>query len=223
MPDRAPHPALFIDFDNTITLGDVLDRVIEAHSPGSEWREWEGRWQEGSITTRECLRRQMAGVRASIETLRRFVADTPLDPGFNLLVEWARQGGIELQILTDNFSPLVEAILQRHQLAHLTVHANELREEGGELVATFPHASSACGRCAHCKRTLVAASRGRPRIFVGDGLSDTCGALAAEIVFAKDSLAATLAARGVAFRSYSELGEVVATLDREFTPQDRRR
>lgn len=217
--DRVAGPALFVDFDNTITKGDVLDRVIEAHSPGDEWRALEARWQAGAISTHECLRAQMAGVCASIDTLRDFVAGMPLDPGFARLVEWARREGVPLQILTDNFAPLVDAILERNGLSALTVHANALAEENGTLVASFPHASEECRRCAHCKRTRVGRSAHRPRIFVGDGLSDTCGAMAADIVFAKDSLAANLAANGVAFREFDELDAVVAALEREFTPR----
>ncbi len=46
------------------------------------------------------------------------------------------------------------------------------------------------------------------RIFVGDGLSDVCPALAADVVFAKDSLAAELARRGTPYRPFQSLTDV---------------
>ena len=61
-------PILYFDFDNTITLGDVLDTVIERYSLTTAWREWETAWQEGRMTTRECLQRQ-------IEALEPVVAE----------------------------------------------------------------------------------------------------------------------------------------------------
>ena len=52
MRERAEAPAVFFDFDNTITLGDVLDTVIERFSPQATWKEWEAEWQAGRMSTR---------------------------------------------------------------------------------------------------------------------------------------------------------------------------
>ena len=54
------------------------------------------------------------------------------------------------------------------------------------------------------------------RIFVGDGLSDVCGALAADRVYAKDSLARELERRGVAFERYACLDDVLGSLRAQF-------
>jgi 2-hydroxy-3-keto-5-methylthiopentenyl-1-phosphate phosphatase len=52
-------------------------------------------------------------------------------------------------------------------------------------------------------------------VHVGNGrVSDLCGALAADVVFAKDTLAEELAAQGVAFEPFATLRDVVAGLDR---------
>jgi 2-hydroxy-3-keto-5-methylthiopentenyl-1-phosphate phosphatase len=47
MPSHYRRPALFFDFDNTLTAGDVLDKVIEAFSPDDAWRLWESEWDGG--------------------------------------------------------------------------------------------------------------------------------------------------------------------------------
>jgi 2-hydroxy-3-keto-5-methylthiopentenyl-1-phosphate phosphatase len=93
------------------------------------------------------------------------------------------------------------------------VFANELRFEDGKLEPRFPWRDASCARCAHCKGVRVRAAIAGHRVFVGDGLSDVCGALAADVVFAKDSLAADLERRGVAFRRYASLAEVLAYLE----------
>ena len=47
---------------------------------------------------------------------------------------------------------------------------------------------------------------------MGDGYSDRCAALAAERVFARDSLASYLDGRGVPYERFDDLGDVVAAL-----------
>lgn len=204
---------LFFDFDNTITQGDVLDRVIERYSRDETWREWEAEWQSGRMSTVECLGRQVRALRASPEELERFVSDVPIDPHFPRIHAWASRRGVRLSILSDNFMPLIGAILRRNGLESIPVFANDFRLEDRTIEPAFPWRDPSCARCAHCKGLRVRAASGRQRVFVGDGLSDVCGALAADVVFAKDSLAADLERRGVAFRRYASLGEVLAYLE----------
>lgn len=206
-------PLLYFDFDNTITVGDVLDRVIARYSASESWREWEAQWQAGTMTTRECLRRQVGDLRATREELLRFMAEVTIDPAFAAIVAWAARHGVELAILSDNFTPLIAEILRRHRLESVPVFANALTFEGDRPEAHFPFHDPACPRCAHCKAQHLRARAGSVRLFVGDGLSDVCGALAADIVFAKDSLAAELKKRGVAFHGYESLGDVLRFLE----------
>ena len=56
----------FIDFDGTITLEDVVDRVLDRFASG-EWKKVEREWVEGKIGSRECLSRQMSLVSAKQE------------------------------------------------------------------------------------------------------------------------------------------------------------
>ncbi|MBW2382961.1 MAG: hypothetical protein JRG92_04960, partial [Deltaproteobacteria bacterium] len=52
-------------------------------------------------------------------------------------------------------------------------------------------------------------------VHVGNGrVSDLCGALAADLVFAKDSLAPALSERGVHHHPFETLADVVAELER---------
>ncbi len=52
-------------------------------------------------------------------------------------------------------------------------------------------------------------------VHIGNGrVSDLCGALAADVVFAKDTLAEELAGRGIRFEDFSTLHDVIAGLER---------
>jgi 2-hydroxy-3-keto-5-methylthiopentenyl-1-phosphate phosphatase len=72
-----------------------------------------------------------------------------------------------------------------------------------------------------CKRLCIEAfRRDHPdvtAVHIGNGrVSDTCGALAADVVFAKDSLADELASREVPFEPFTTLRDVIPALQRLF-------
>jgi 2-hydroxy-3-keto-5-methylthiopentenyl-1-phosphate phosphatase len=68
-----------------------------------------------------------------------------------------------------------------------------------------------------CKRARIEHFRSRhpgvPVVHIGNGrVSDLCGADAADLVFAKDSLAEELAARGMDYEPFETLHDVVDRL-----------
>ena len=209
-------PILFLDFDNTITKGDVLDRVIERYSASEQWREWEAAWTQGRISTHECLERQMGDLRVARDDLMAFMDTIELDPGFAKMVAWARANDVELRIVSDNFVPLIEEILRHRGIAGVPVFANALGFRGDRVEASFPFRDPACPRCAHCKAVHLRPITDRSRVYVGDGLSDLCPALIADRVFAKDCLARELAKRGKAFEPFADLGAVLQAVRKRF-------
>ncbi len=98
---------IFIDFDNTITIGDVLDGVIEKFAVGDRWRELEIEWEAGKIGARDCLDGQLRSLRAEWPELTRHLDAVQLDPGFSALLTLARREQIDLTILSDNFDLLL--------------------------------------------------------------------------------------------------------------------
>jgi len=68
-----------------------------------------------------------------------------------------------------------------------------------------------CDVCGErCKRSAVAGLRSFA--YAGDGYSDRCVALAAELRFARDGLAAWLDEQGVAYEPFDDLHDVQAVL-----------
>lgn len=203
---------LFLDFDNTITIGDVLDAVIERFSITERWRSWESAWQRGELSTAECLSHQIGDLKVEADELTRFVSDIPIDACFPEIVDLCRDKGTPLFIVSDNFSMIVRAILERNSLGAVKVLANELLFDGDKPSARFPHANPRCRRCAHCKGAHFTGFTSHRTIFVGDGLSDICPAEAADVVFAKDALADHLANAAIPFMQFASLRDVLRYL-----------
>jgi 2,3-diketo-5-methylthio-1-phosphopentane phosphatase len=208
----AQPPTLLLDFDNTITCGDVLDLVIERYSATDQWRRWEVDWQDERISTRECLARQTDDLRVTLGELIRFTDEVRIDDAFESLICWAAAHDIETSIASDNFDVVIEAMLRRRGLPSVPVYANRLTFRGDRPHASFPFQDPSCDRCANCKAQHLRGAAGRTRIFVGDGLSDICPAKVADVVFAKDSLAVYLESIGRPYRLFRSLADVLEVL-----------
>jgi len=200
---------LFLDFDNTITQGDLLDAVLERYSRDASWLAWEERWKKGEISTLECLRRQIATLKPSRTEILEFASAAAIDPYFVPIVRKAAASKLELVVLSDSFTALIDAVFARHGVRNVPVLANELTFFDDRVEAAFPHRDPSCRRCAHCKGQHFRNQRGRETIFVGDGLSDICAADAADTVFAKDALAEHLSRHGKKYRPFDTLGTVL--------------
>jgi len=205
---------VFIDFDNTITQGDVLDGIIETFSTSREWRILEEAWTAGRITTRACLEGQVRGLRVTWPELSRHLDQVRLDPGFARLRDLLRREEVELTILSDNFDLILEHILRQNGLADVARRANHLELATGGLVPSFPYGNPDCPGCAHCKKIhfMPPHRDARRVVFIGDGRSDICAATHADIVFAKTSLLSHLRRSAIPCLAYGNLSEVADAL-----------
>jgi 2,3-diketo-5-methylthio-1-phosphopentane phosphatase len=211
MPHRL---ALYFDFDNTLTEGDVLDELIERYSPNDTWRHWERAWAEGELSARDCLRLQIENMRVSREQLYAHVARVRIDPAFNDIMAWARQRRVPVSIVSDSFLPLIRQVLQTHGMDDVPIYANDLAfGDGDRLMPSFPFYDPAFPRSANAKARHLRASHGRRIVFAGDGHSDLDAALAADVVFAKSTLARELTALGIAFHPFHSLEPVLGFLE----------
>ena len=81
-PPRNALPVVFSDFDGTISLVDVTDAILERFAEPA-WRQVEEEWVRGAIGSEECLRRQMALVKATAKQFNALIDAVPLDPDFS--------------------------------------------------------------------------------------------------------------------------------------------
>jgi 2,3-diketo-5-methylthio-1-phosphopentane phosphatase len=204
-------PMVFLDFDNTITSLDVLDAVIGKFSVDQKWMIYEEAWKEGKIGSRQCLEAQLRSVRITCTELEKYVRQIPLDPFALRLFQTLRRQNIPFIIVSDSFTVIIRTILNYHGIHQTKVFANELKFEEDRLIPSFPYHSKDCRRrCAHCKKSHVLGHKDKTTIYVGDGLSDVCPALEADIVFAKDSLASHLEAERKFHTTFCDLGDICA-------------
>ena len=210
-------PVVFFDFDNTISTVDVLDSIIERFAIDDRWQELERDWQAGRITTRECLDGQLRSLRLTWPELRDHLREVKLDPAFRPILEFLRAEEIEHLIVSDNFTVILAEILDQHGISGVPVFANHLLLDDGGAIPSFPHSNPEHPGCAHCKRLHLQARPDKFTIYVGDGRSDLCPALIADLVFAKDTLLRDLTGRGHPCEPITHLGSVLDFLQSNYS------
>src|SRR5438105_12900200 len=87
------HAIVFLDFDGTISRADVVDAMLERYAR-PEWLRVEEEWRAGRIGSRECLRRQMALVRAAPSDIDALIDAIGIDEGLAALLEVCATAGI---------------------------------------------------------------------------------------------------------------------------------
>lgn len=213
--------AVFCDFDGTFSVQDVGSTLARRHLAERRAQLWD-EFEQGRQTAWEYAERLFDGFALPQEELRRFLETIELDAGAHALVAWCAKRDIAFRILSDGFDYNLERLQEIHGV-RFDYTANGLRYVDGrwEIRPGRPAPGCICGT-GTCKKAVIDAWRvSNPRavcVHIGDGrVSDTCGALAADLVFAKDSLADELEARGAVFERFEDLNDVIASLDRRFS------
>ena len=189
---------------------------MEAFGPAGLWDSIEPRMRTGELTVEQAMEEEFSSVHATIDEVREVVlAAAPLRAGFPALVAWARDEGHELVIMSAGFRSIIDIVFEVAGIEGLDVVSNDARFASGgcEIVWALP--GGPCERCGRsCKRYALASRRqGRPAVYVGDGISDRCPSLDADIVFARDGLAEFLTAEGRSFRPYDDFFDIRRGLD----------
>lgn len=205
--------ALFFDFDNTLTTGDVLDGIIETFSPNEAWRAWEDAWAAGRLSARDCLRLQVENLRVTRTVLFEYLLQVQIDPVFPEIVRCARRRGLDVTIVSDSFLPLIQFMLHNNRIDGVPIRANHLEFAADRLLPSFPYYEPAFPRSANAKARHLAPYRDCTVIYTGDGRSDLDAALVADVVFAKSALARELGARAIPYLPFETLEPVLVHLE----------
>jgi 2-hydroxy-3-keto-5-methylthiopentenyl-1-phosphate phosphatase len=161
-----------------------------------------------TMTLHEVIEMEFATVRTPLDQVTAWlVENVRARPGFHELVERFRP-----LVVSSGFHELIEPVLARERI-QVELRANRLdpRPDGWRVEWRDETVCPVCGE--PCKRALVASNG--PFVYVGDGYSDRCVALAAERVFARDGLAEYLDEQGVAYERFDDLRDVAAGLGRD--------
>jgi 2,3-diketo-5-methylthio-1-phosphopentane phosphatase len=215
---RPARLAVFCDFDGTFSMQDVGATLAARHGGPRRPIVW-SRYERGEIRAWDYNLAILDGLALPERDLETFLRDeVSLDPGARELLRWCEERGVVFRILSDGFDWNLNRLQAIHGVS-FAYTANHLRYESGRwrIRAGSPDPACGCGT-GTCKGGFIRGFRsthpGAVLVHIGNGrVSDTCGALAADVAFAKDSLAEELARRGVGFRPFETLHEVISGLE----------
>ena len=220
--EQKPKAILFLDFDGTISRRDAVDAILETYAD-PKWLTFEAEWRAGRMGSRDCLRAQMALVRATRKQIDALLDEIGVDEDLVALLEMCATQNIPAHIVSDGFDYCIRRILSgaSKRVAALLrggrVCAGHLESRGHLWRTEFPFFHQTCGHgCATCKPAVMRLlnKTDAPAIFVGDGLSDRYAAESADLVFAKHGLASYCTENSIEHTPYQNLGDVAAHLDR---------
>lgn len=201
--------AVLTDFDGTITRTDVAEAILEEFA-SAEWWEIEELHRARKIGTRETMVRQFALLRGRQQDLLDFVDRTVvIDETFQDFVAFCAERGIQLEIVSEGLDFYVRHLLRKWSI-DVPVRTNRTIFDGGRIRIEYPWADATCNLCGTCKllRLFQLRTQGFRTAYVGDGHSDLCPAVEADIVFAKGELASLCAEEEIDFIPFDRFSDV---------------
>jgi 2,3-diketo-5-methylthio-1-phosphopentane phosphatase len=205
-----PGLVVLVDFDGTIARLDLSDEVMRRYADLDAWAPLEGAYLSGEIGSRTLLSRQAAILHGETERIATMTEGEDLDPAFRPFVDELRARGALVEVVSDGFGFFVRPSLERLGLGDLPVYTARTSFPPGRVEIDFPDGHPACRVCGTCKRQriLLHQAAGDYTVFVGDGFSDLYAANHADLVFAKDHLAAICADRGWPYRDWTTFDDI---------------
>ncbi len=201
--------AVLSDFDGTITTVDIAEVLLERFAPG-RWQRIEALHRARTIGTRETLARQFALVHEGRDALVRAVrSDARMDPTFPAFLRFCRGEGIPFEIVSEGLDVYIEPLLADWGL-DVPLRTNRTAFDDGRMRIEYPFADPGCTLCGTCKLRRVFDLRvaGHRVVYVGDGDSDLCPAVEADVVFAKERLAELCESESIPCHRFGTFAEV---------------
>ena len=208
--------AVFCDFDGTFSVQDVGSTLAQARLPERRAQLWD-RFAQGEFTAWTYVLALFKNFELPEKELYEFLETIDLDPGARDLLAWCKAETVPFRILSDGFDWNLERMQAINEVS-FEYNANHLEYEGDiwRLAAGAPNDACGCGT-GSCKSTLIGAYRekhpGTFCVHIGNGkVSDLCGAIEADLAFAKDTLAPAMDELGEAYVAFDTLHDVLAVL-----------
>ena len=197
---------IFLDFDGTITSEETLEGSMRLCIDPLLYREKEQEMLEGKRSLADTLHLAFSLIPCDrLEEIMAYVRGVPLRPGFEQLLDLAEEEGIPVVVISGGLKPCIDEKLAPYRDRLLDVHSVEVLCLDGRLRLVSPCEA----RGDLMEKTLIMAQYNyKEAICVGDGHTDVRMALASDLVFARDALAAILRKRRVAYQAWEDFYEV---------------
>ncbi|MBD3266416.1 HAD-IB family phosphatase [bacterium] len=180
--------AYFVDFDFTISNGDIWDAIVKYFAPNG-WKQVVNEYLEGKINSRQYNERVAAMIQPREPEVRELVLSMGIDPTFHDFTTWLDTHQYPITIVSDGYDYYIDLLLSQAGLEHLPVFCNRMvwHEDGIEV--EFPLHKEDCEiGMAHCKCQHFAKFPGMRHVYIGDGVSDICAATKSHHIYAKRNL-----------------------------------
>jgi 2-hydroxy-3-keto-5-methylthiopentenyl-1-phosphate phosphatase len=196
---------LVLDWDGTVTERDTLDLVLSEFGDAEIYERAEAELDAGRMALNDVISTEFATVTAPLDEVVAYVVEhARVRPGFAELARVRHP-----LVVSSGFHELIEPVLEREGVSvELLANRVEARPDGWRVLLRDDATCIACGE--GCKRAALPPGE---VVYVGDGYSDHCAALAASRVFARAGLAQYLDDQGVHYTPFEDLNDVAAAID----------
>jgi len=201
---------LVIDWDGTVTVADTMDLIVREFGDAELVDRFSDAFIDDSkplpVTLQYVVESEMATIKAPLaEVVEWLIEKVELRPGF---VELA--GRERPLLLSSNIRQLIQPVLEHYGI-EADLLANELVSDGeaGWRVHFGGELCPVCGE--RCKRPKLPPGE---IVYVGNGYSDRCPALASARVFARCGLARYLDVVGSPYEPFGDFHQIASALER---------
>ncbi len=206
---------ILCDFDGTVSPKDMGYLLMNRFSAG-DWEAIDRDYCEGRIGSKEAYLHIAKMLKGSPEEAISWIQrHSEIDPHFESFYRYCREKEIDVKIVSDGLDFYIRTVLEVNGLSEIPFIANStsfLDEDRIDI--SFPYENDECGLCGTCKKKCVQDHRrAYERIyFVGNGLSDRCGARESDFVFAKDTLYAYCIDQDIPCHHFLDFNDILKDL-----------
>ena len=202
-----------VDFDGTVTEMDLLDTIARDFGDPEVYAEVDRGLDEGNLPLRDVITREFEPVTTPLDEVVQWELDNVrVRGGFREFVDFAREQGWRVVIVSSGFHELIEPILEREGV-EVELHANRVdpSTDGWRVHWRYDASCDSCGES--CKRSIVQELAGDDElVYIGDCYSDRCAAEASDFVFATRGLAEYLDDQRISYERFDDFHDVVRGL-----------
>jgi HAD superfamily phosphoserine phosphatase-like hydrolase len=209
-----PPLALLIDYDGTISLTDVSDKILYSFI-GDQYAQDDAQYSSGLVGSRTLFSSQVKLLPSDPGPIIAIAEAQPHDPTFAPFVRRALELEVPVEVVSDGFGFFIEPALRRLGVPEIPIITARTLFGGGRVSMEFPNGHPGCFVCGTCKRQRVLAHQaaGRTVAFVGDGESDRYAAAYSDLIFARDDLVSLCRREGWPFAPWLDFAGMQAWLE----------
>jgi 2-hydroxy-3-keto-5-methylthiopentenyl-1-phosphate phosphatase len=197
---------VFCDFDGTITVEETFSGMLEVFA-SRNYHRTARQVGNGSITLKEGVRRLVESIPSDrYPQVIDYIRDKQIREGFAELLDLLYLQGIPFVVISGGLLDSVTTRLREHAGRIHAIHAPTVTTDGPtlKLLSRWEGETETLA-----KTDVMAAYRYEQAAAIGDGITDRNMAMAADIVFARDSLAEYMRSTGKTHIGWKDFYDVI--------------